>query len=191
MSHQSTKAPVIGSAVFETALGWMGIAWSDKGLARLQLPDLDRAGTERRLMRTSNGVALSEPPPQMVLLMNELRAYASGEAIAFDNFDIDLSGLDAFRLAIYDATRNLRYGQTVTYGELASRAGHAGLFRETGQALGSNPVPIIVPCHRILAAGNLIGGFSAPGGSSTKELLLKLEGVRTGPPPSPQESFPF
>jgi methylated-DNA-[protein]-cysteine S-methyltransferase len=191
MSHQSTKAPVTGSAVFETALGWMGIAWSEEGLARLQLPESDRAGTERRLARTSNGVSVSEPPPKMALLIDKLRDYAAGQQISFDDFPVDLSGIDAFRLAIYDATRKLKYGETLTYGELASRAGHAGLFRETGQALGSNPVPIVVPCHRILAAGNLIGGFSAPGGSTTKERLLVMEGVRIGPPPSPQASFAF
>ncbi|MEO9340108.1 methylated-DNA--[protein]-cysteine S-methyltransferase [Mesorhizobium sp. SB112] len=191
MSHQSTKAPVTGSAVFETTLGWVGIAWSDEGLARLQLPESDRAGTERRLARTSNGVAASEPPPKMALLIGKLRDYAAGRQVAFDDFPVDLSGIDAFRLAIYDAARKLKYGETVTYGELASRAGHAGLFRETGQALGANPVPIVVPCHRILAAGNLIGGFSAPGGSTTKERLLLMEGVRVGPPPSPQASFAF
>ena len=67
---------------------------------------------------------------------------------------------------------------------LPKRAGHAGLPRETGQALGANPVPLVIPCHRILAAGGKIGGFSAPGGSTTKEKMLALEGVRVGPPPA-------
>ena len=84
-----------------------------------------------------------------------------------------------------------RFGETTTYGELAKLAGHAGLPRETGQALGANPVPLVIPCHRILAAGGKIGGFSAPGGSTTKEKMLALEGVRVGPPPAPQQSFGF
>ena len=73
----------------------------------------------------------------------------------------------------------------------ADAAGHPGKARETGEALGRNPVPLIVPCHRILAAGGKIGGFSAPGGSSTKEKLLALEGVRVGPPPAAQQAFAF
>ena len=104
---------------------------------------------------------------------------------------VDLAGVDDFRLAIYEAARKLGFGETTTYGELAKRAGHAGLPRETGQALGANPVPLIIPCHRILAAGGKIGGFSAPGGSTTKERMLALEGVRVGPPPAPQQSFGF
>ena len=104
---------------------------------------------------------------------------------------VDLDGVDDFRLAIYAAARKLGFGETTTYGELAKRAGRAGLPRETGQALGSNPVPLVIPCHRILAAGGKIGGFSAPGGSTTKERMLALEGVRVGPPPAPQQSFAF
>ena len=104
---------------------------------------------------------------------------------------VDLSGVDDFRLAIYAAARKLQFGETTTYGELAVRAGHPGLARETGAALGSNPVPLVIPCHRILAAGGKIGGFSAPGGSATKEKMLKLEGVRVGPPAPPQQSFGF
>jgi methylated-DNA-[protein]-cysteine S-methyltransferase len=95
------------------------------------------------------------------------------------------------RLAIYDAARKLGYGETTTYGELAKRAGQPGLPRETGAALGANPVPLVIPCHRILAAGGKIGGFSAPGGSATKEKMLAMEGVRVGPPPPAQVSFGF
>ncbi len=99
--------------------------------------------------------------------------------------------MDAFRLDIYAAARRLRFGEVVTYGELARRAGHEGMARETGAALGANPVPLVVPCHRIVAAGGRIGGFSAPGGAATKEKMLELEGVRVGPPPSAQASFGF
>ena len=102
-----------------------------------------------------------------------------------------IDGVDDFRLAIYGEARKLGFGETTTYGELASRAGHAGLARETGAAMGSNPIPLIVPCHRVLAAGNRIGGFSAPGGSRSKEKMLALEGVSVGPPPSPQQAFAF
>lgn len=183
----------IGHIVFETALGFMGLAWSDAGLTRLCLPQSSREAVERRLLRL-DGIAGpdSDTPPQWVVdLVAAVRAYAQGEAIDFSAVPVDLAGVDDFRLAIYDAARKLAFGETTTYGELARRAGHPGLPRETGAALGANPVPLVIPCHRILAAGGKIGGFSAPGGSATKEKMLGLEGVHVGPPPAAQASFGF
>lgn len=185
--------PNQGSLVFDTALGFVGIAWSDKGLTRLCLFQRDRSSVERRLERLGAAAASNAGgrPAWVEMLVRDIRAYALGEEIDFSDVPVDLAGIDDFRLAIYEAARKLAFGETTTYGELARRAGHAGLPRETGQALGANPVPLVVPCHRILAAGGKIGGFSAPGGSTTKERMLALEGVRVGPPPAPQQSFAF
>src|SRR5690606_15787491 len=133
----------------------------------------------------------SDGPGWVAALVADIRAYALGETVDFSAVPVDLAGVDDFRLAIYASARGLGFGETTTYGELAKRAGHSGLYRETGQALGSNPVPLVIPCHRILAAGGRIGGFSAPGGSASKERMLALEGVRVGPPPAPQQSFAF
>jgi methylated-DNA-[protein]-cysteine S-methyltransferase len=177
--------------VFETPLGWLGIAWSEKGLTQLQLPSHDRTATERRLQRRTVDGVESDPPAWVAEIVETLRRYAAGEQVDFSSVPVDLAGIDAFRLAIYDAARKLAFGETTTYGELATRAGYPGEARDTGQALGQNPVPIVVPCHRILAAGNKIGGFSAPGGSTTKEKLLNMEGVRVGPPPPAQAAFGF
>ncbi|MFU0506695.1 methylated-DNA--[protein]-cysteine S-methyltransferase [Pseudaminobacter sp. NGMCC 1.201702] len=183
--------------LFETQIGWIGIAWSDAGLTRLQLPERDRAATQRRLLATipDRGNQAAQPaehlPEQIASVVAAITRYASGEAVDFSGTPVDLGGVDAFRLAIYAAARKLGFGEVTTYGELAARAGHPGMARETGQALGSNPVPLVVPCHRILAAGGKIGGFSAPGGSATKERLLAMEGVRVGPPPPAQASFGF
>ncbi|MDH6234317.1 methylated-DNA-[protein]-cysteine S-methyltransferase [Mesorhizobium soli] len=185
--------------LFETALGWIGLAWSERGLTRLQLPERDRPATERRLLATLPGAERGTPverreeelPAEIAAAVALVRRYAAGETVDFSGVPVDLGNADEFRLAIYDAARNLGFGETTTYGELANRAGHTGLARETGQALGRNPVPIVVPCHRIVAAGGKIGGFSAPGGSTTKERLLELEGVRVGPPPPAQGSFGF
>lgn len=180
-----------GHAVLETVIGFMGIAWSEKGLIRLCLPERSREAVERRLFRHP-GVSRSTDQPQWVVeLITSIKAYAAGEDVDFSGVPVDLDGVDDFRLAIYDAARKLRFGETTTYGELAKRAGHAGLARETGAALGANPVPLVIPCHRILAAGGKIGGFSAPGGSATKEKMLVMEGVRLGPPPAAQASFGF
>jgi len=187
------NAPAItaGHAVLETVIGFMGIAWSETGLIRLCLPERSREAVERRLFRHA-GVSTSTDQPQWVVeLIASIKAYAAGEDIDFSGVPVDLAGVDDFRLAIYDAARKLSYGETTTYGELAKRAGHGGLPRETGAALGANPVPLVIPCHRILAAGGKIGGFSAPGGSNTKEKMLAMEGVRVGPPPPAQVSFGF
>ena len=190
-----TSSTPTGHAVFETALGFVGIAWSRIGLTRLCLFQRDRAAVERRLERPppviAGGPYESEQPGWVADLIGDVKAYAGGQEIDFSGVPVDLAGIDDFNLAIYGAARKLRFGETTTYGELAKRAGQAGLPRETGQALGANPVPLVIPCHRILAAGGKIGGFSAPGGSTTKEKMLALEGVRVGPAPAPQQSFGF
>jgi methylated-DNA-[protein]-cysteine S-methyltransferase len=181
-----------GSAVFETALGFMGLAWSEKGVTHLLLAERSREAIERRLLRVCGSAPAGfAMPPWVEKLIAAIRAYAAGETVDFSAVPVDLTGIDDFRLAIYDATRKLGFGETTTYGELARRAGHSGLPRETGAALGTNPVPLIIPCHRILAAGGKIGGFSAPGGSAAKEKMLALEGVHVGPPPPAQASFGF
>jgi methylated-DNA-[protein]-cysteine S-methyltransferase len=189
--HEKTSTYTL----FETAIGWIGIAWSEAGLTRLQLPERGEAATERRLLATMAGLSpqrlAGEPPPKIAAVIQDLLRYAAGEQVDFSGVSVDLAGVDPFRLAVYDAARKLGFGDTTTYGGLAAAAGHAGLARETGQALGSNPVPVVIPCHRIVAAGGKLGGFSAPGGATTKERLLAMEGVRVGPPPPAQASFGF
>ena len=157
----------------------------------MALPQRDREAMERRFAAKLDGAQPSEPPAAVAAAIELVRRYAEGEAVDFSNVPVDLDGVDEFRRAIYLAARKLGFGETTTYGGLADAAGHPGMARETGEALGRNPVPLIVPCHRIHAAGGKIGGFSAPGGSATKEKLLALEGVRLGPPPAAQKAFAF
>lgn len=190
----NTAPSLDGHLVFETALGFIAIAWREAGLVRLCLPQRSRDSAERLLHRrgpVDAGSQAAVPPGWVEELVAAIRAYAAGEEVDFSGVPVDLSGVDDFHLAIYAEARRLAYGEVTTYGELARRAGHAGLARETGAALGANPVPLVIPCHRILAAGGRIGGFSAPGGSATKERMLKLEGVQVGPPPQAQAAFPF
>jgi methylated-DNA-[protein]-cysteine S-methyltransferase len=188
---EETRAAAIGHAVFQTELGFMGIAWSAAGLTRLCLPQGNRESVERRLLRLDGPVPAGERPCWVRDLIDAIRSYASGETVDFSAVPVDLGGVDDFRLAIYAAARKLAFGEVTTYGELARRAGHPTMARETGAALGTNPAPLVIPCHRIMAAGGKIGGFSAPGGSATKEKMLTLEGVSVGPPPSAQVSFGF
>jgi methylated-DNA-[protein]-cysteine S-methyltransferase len=111
----------------------------------------------------------------------------AGECVDFSPLVLDLSGVGGFYRRIYEATRRLAWGETATYGELARRVGSPGAARAVGQAMGRNPIPLIVPCHRVLASGHGIGGFSAFGGAVTKTRLLALEGVHLGDgtPPIP------
>lgn len=161
--------------LIETTLGWAGMAWTGRGICRVQIPSGDREATRTRLLRGMSGAAEAEPDGWAAEAAALLRAYCDGERVDFSRVPLDLGDADPFRLAIWEAARRLAYGETTTYGGLAEAAGRKGMARETGEALGKNPVPIIVPCHRIVAAGGKLGGFSAPGGATTKARLLAME----------------
>jgi methylated-DNA-[protein]-cysteine S-methyltransferase len=166
------------SHLFETAIGACGIAWTTRGVAQLQLPEKDRAATERRLQKRAPEAVPSVPPPAIADAIREIQLYATGVRTDFASVPLDLEGLNVFSRTIYDLLRAVGWGQTTTYGELARRAGGGPeTARAVGQAMGSNRIPVIIPCHRVLASGQKIGGFSAPGGTLTKERLLALEGV--------------
>jgi methylated-DNA-[protein]-cysteine S-methyltransferase len=189
MTAQNQQNEGAHYVVFDTAIGPIGLAWSNRGVMRLRLPEADRAMTERR-MRSYAGAWTGEPPPAIAPVIADVRRLATGKAVEFTSVALDLTTVaDPFRRKLYDALREVRWGETTTYGELARRIGSTEpeAAREVGQAMGHNPVPIIIPCHRVLASGNKIGGFSAPGGATTKERLLALEGVHFdgGQPPLP------
>ncbi|MBV9114222.1 MAG: methylated-DNA--[protein]-cysteine S-methyltransferase [Hyphomicrobiales bacterium] len=168
--------------LFDTSLGPVGMAWTGEGLARLQLPEADRPRTYRRLKarRSTTWVRtwIRASPSSMVLqAIREIKRHIGGEPPDYASVPLDLTDVSLFDRKIYEAAREIQWGRTTSYGELAELAGYPGEARETGQALGRNPIAIIIPCHRILARGKRIGGFSAHGGRLTKERLLALEGV--------------
>lgn len=167
--------------LFDTAIGACGIAWSERGVTRLRLPESDRGATERRL-RGRGASASDAPPPAIVQAIARIKDYMNGRVVDFSSATLDLTGIGDFERTVYAAARLIPWGQTRSYGELASEVGMPEAARAVGQALGRNPVPIIVPCHRILAKGHRVGGFSAPGGIFTKQHLLALEGVRIETP---------
>lgn len=178
--------------IFETAAGFCGIAWNAVGITRFQLPTRAAEATERLLLRRLPAGEASQPTPEIQETVAAVRRYFEGEEIDFSGFAVDVEGQDAFFQRIYAATRALHWGQTTTYGALAKDLG-AGpeAARDVGQAMAKNPVALIIPCHRVLAAGGKIGGFSAPGGSNTKLHMLELEGVHLGQPEPAQETFGF
>lgn len=167
-------------ALVDTPIGPCGIAWSERGLIRLQLPERDRDATQARLTRGLVRPVAASPAPHIGSAVADLVRYAQGEKVGFADVPLDLDAAPPFHRAVYDATRKIGWGETVSYGALADRVGAPGAARAVGQALGRNPIAIIIPCHRVLASGQRMGGFSAHGGRRTKERLLALEGVHLG-----------
>jgi methylated-DNA-[protein]-cysteine S-methyltransferase len=166
--------------LFDTAFGVCGVAWTARGLKALQLPERDGVTTERRLAAKAGSTAATAPPPWVETLIADIRRFLAGERVEFSAVRVDLDQVEPFRRNIYAALRDVGFGRTTTYGELARRAGASEwqAAREVGDAMARNPAPLVIPCHRVLAADGKIGGFSAQGGSATKRRLLALEGVR-------------
>ncbi len=178
--------------IFETAGGFCGIAWNGVGITRFQLPTKSAEATERLLLRRIPDAEAGIPTPEVLEAVAAVRRYFKGEETDFSGIALDLDGQDAFFRQIYEAARRVEWGHTTTYGALAKALG-AGpeAARDVGQAMAKNPVALIIPCHRVLAAGGRIGGFSAPGGSASKARMLELEGVRLEPPQPAQRSLDF
>ncbi|MEM9355006.1 MAG: methylated-DNA--[protein]-cysteine S-methyltransferase [Pseudomonadota bacterium] len=168
--------------LFETAFGTCAIAWNEAGLTRVQLPERTRTGTEARIRRACAEPSGMSLPAFATDAVSALQMHLAGTAVMLDMLRLDESLVSTFNASIYRALRAVPRGTTVTYGELAKRVGQPGAARAVGVAMGRNPWPVIVPCHRVLARGGKMGGFSAPGGTVTKERLLALEGVVAGDP---------
>lgn len=170
--------------LFETPLGACGIAWRESAgsvspavVTAIQLPETTAQGTESRIARKSGSRRPTVPPSQIAEVIEKIRRHLQGEVQDFSGVAVDLERVEPFARQVYEATREIPAGQTRTYGEIAKAVGRPGAAQEVGQAMAKNPVPIIVPCHRVSAAGGKLGGFSAPGGPTTKAKLLALEGA--------------
>lgn len=164
--------------LFETPLGPCAIAWSAAGLTRVLLPGRDAEATEHRARRDAEPWAKNRALPDVAAKsVAALTAYFAGDRPDLGDLLLDWSGIPDFHRRIYRALALVPYGTTVTYGALAHRIGEPGAARAVGAALGRNPWPVLIPCHRVLASGHKLGGFSAPGGVATKRALLGLEGA--------------
>ncbi|MFT3663657.1 methylated-DNA--[protein]-cysteine S-methyltransferase [Piscinibacter sp.] len=177
-------AESIHYAWFDTPLGGCAIVWGDAGVRGLMLPGADRARTLASLRRRHPGASEGAPTPAIAAAIAALHALLAGAPESLAGIALDLRGVPDFHRRVYEAARHILPGRTCTYGELAETLGDAGAARAVGQALGANPFAIIVPCHRVLAAGGASGGFSAPGGVATKLRLLEIERARFGGQPS-------
>jgi methylated-DNA-[protein]-cysteine S-methyltransferase len=165
--------------LFDTPIGRCGIAWDDELVVGVQLPEATVAETRARLRARFDGARAGTPPPAVGTAIDGIVASLRGEGDDLVDIPLDLSSLPPFQRTVYEVVRTIPPGETMSYGEVAAAAGSPGAARAVGQALGRNPYAIVVPCHRVLAAGGRTGGFSANGGVSTKLRMLAIEGVRT------------
>ncbi|MEO0729132.1 MAG: methylated-DNA--[protein]-cysteine S-methyltransferase [Pseudomonadota bacterium] len=171
--------------LFDTAFGTCAIAWSDVGLTRVLLPEATRERAEAHV-HVVDGEPATEPLPSIAAdAIQLLQRYLSGDDVSLHALELDAQGVSSFNRTVYRVLRTVPRASTVTYGELARDVGRPGAARAVGLAMGRNPWPVIVPCHRVLAGNGKLGGFSAPGGTATKEKLLALEGVSLGDPVLP------
>lgn len=174
--------------LIETELGWFGLAWSPQGLVRTCLPGESPQTLRARLDKL--GAETAQWPAFVAEARALVLAYARGETVSFASLPLDLSAVGDFNRRVYADILRFAWGETTTYGDIARRLGDVGLSRAVGQAMGSNPIPLIIPCHRVLASGGRTGGFSAPGGRDAKLRMLALEGVDADPQAA-QTAFDF
>jgi methylated-DNA-[protein]-cysteine S-methyltransferase len=170
-----------GYALFDTALGRCGIAWGPRGIAGVELPGSSDDATRRRLRRSAPGAVELEPPAGVAAAIAAIERLLAGAPEDLSSVVLDMDDVPEFHHRVYDAARSIPPGETRSYGEIATALGEPGAAQAVGKALGRNPFPIIVPCHRVLAADGKLHGFSAPGGLETKRRMLALEGAM---PPS-------
>jgi len=171
--------------LFDTRIDLCGIAWNDAGIFCTQLPEGDETQSRARFLKRVPGAREASPPPDVQVVIGRIVALLDG-AKGDDLTDValDMERLPEFNRAVYAIARKIQPGETITYGEIAKQLGGLQLSRDVGQAMGKNPFPIIVPCHRVLAAGAKPGGFSARGGTATKLKMLAIEGAYVNHTPS-------
>ncbi|MBU3077503.1 methylated-DNA--[protein]-cysteine S-methyltransferase [Sphingomonas quercus] len=179
--------------LFETCAGFAAIGWGASGISCFRLPAAGRGAAEHSLLARFPSSTAAEPPGEIAAVVDAACRYFMGERIDFSTAPVDLGAQVPFFARVYDFVRRLGWGETTTYGAVARALGEGPeAARAVGEAMARNPVPLIVPCHRVTAAGGRIGGFSAPGGATSKARMLALEGAApAAPSASPQMGFGF
>jgi methylated-DNA-[protein]-cysteine S-methyltransferase len=171
-------------ALFDTPIGICGIEWGPRGINGVQLPMGSDDKTRSRIRQRRGDTVESEPTAEVQRAIDRIVELLAGKPDDLRDIALDLADVPEFNRGVYDIARAIPPGQTMTYGDIAKRLGGVELSRDVGQALGRNPCPIVVPCHRVLAAGQKPGGFSARGGVDTKLKMLAIEGAAVNHTPS-------
>jgi methylated-DNA-[protein]-cysteine S-methyltransferase len=166
-----------GFALFDTAIGCCALGWTEAGIVDVNLPEASPDRTRRRIAGRLAGSREQQPPAPVRQAIERIVALFEGSGDDLADIELDLSGVPEFPRAVYRVTRGIRPGTTLSYGAIATELQLPGAARAVGRALGHNPCPIIVPCHRVLAADGSMHGFSANGGVATKRRMLQLEGA--------------
>ena len=178
-----------GFTLFETPIGLCGLAWGEQGLVGAQLPEArPGAAWDRLRRRYPDAVEASPPPPSIQRTIERINDLLAGGRDDLVDVELDFSIVSPFNRRVYEIARAIAPGQTLTYGQIAKAISQTGddpgAARAVGKALGENPWPIVVPCHRVLGADGKSGGFSAPGGVETKARMLTIERARTNDVPT-------
>ena len=180
-----------GFTLFDTPIGTCALAWGPKGIVGISLPSSGEPETRARIRKRHPEAKELDPPAKIRRAVDDIIALLHGKPLDLADVPLDMNGIADFHRRVYDLARTILPGQTMTYGEVAEKLESPGAARAVGQALGANPFPIVVPCHRVLAAGGKTGGFSAPGGTTTKMRMLTIEGAKVNRAPSLFEDLPL
>ena len=167
-----------GFALFETAIGCCALVWRGRSIVGAALPESSPERLRARLASRFPNAVEAVPPPSVAEAIERIVGLLAGARTDLSDIEIELGGVSDFDRRVYQAARRIPCGEVRTYGDIARGIGEPRAAQAVGLALGRNPVPIIVPCHRVLAGGGRGGGFSAPGGVATKFRILEIEGAR-------------
>lgn len=181
-----------GFTLFETAIGACGLAWRDERIIGVFLPEPTAKATLARMAARFPDAAESEPPAWLSGTIAGITALLNGEPVDLSDAPLDLDRAPPFHRRVYELARRIPPGRTMTYGQIAEQLGEPReAARAVGEAMGRNPFPILMPCHRVLAANGRPGGFSAPGGLETKLRMLAIEGASLGEAPTLFDDLPL
>ena len=186
----TNNLPESGYALFDTAIGRCALVWRGGLVVGAALPEESDERARASLARRFPGAVEAEPPPFAAAAIDRIRSLLAGGKTDLGDIRVDLDG-SAFERNVWQAARRIPCGEVRSYGDIARDIGAPGAAQAVGIALGRNPAPILVPCHRVLAADGKSGGFSAPGGVATKFRILEIEGAKRAGEPELFESLPL
>jgi methylated-DNA-[protein]-cysteine S-methyltransferase len=178
-------------ALFDTTIGRCAIVWRGEAIVGSALPDISDDRMRAVILRRFPAAVESSPPPFAARAVHAVQRLLRGEVGSFSDTPLNLAEMSDFDREVLEECSQIPVGETRTYGEIAAALGAPGASRAVGKALGSNPIPIIIPCHRVLAANGGAGGFSAPGGAHTKLKILEIEGAQRGQEPQLFDRLPW
>lgn len=175
-----TALLTLEAAVFETRLGFFGAAIRERTILKIVIGQPSAASAKQILTRSFEDCpefwnSKEKPSETLANLQTALTDYALGLRVEFSDFLLDLNPLTAYQQTVTEVVRSIPYGETLSYSQVAELSGSPKSARAVGTVMANNRFPIVVPCHRVLASGGKLGGFSAPGGTSFKQSLLDLE----------------